>query len=192
MKRETLPREDAHEAHGDQHRHDHHPELLRHPDRRDHRVEREDQIEHDDLGDHADEGRGLGLRRQLLFVAAHRLLVDLHHALADEEHPSGEQDQIAARHRVDVVALDPSLGHEAQGRPVEERLLQAHHPLDPEQEADAGPEREAEADDASGALLLGRERADQDRQEDDVVDPEHDLHEREREQRKDPVHGRRP
>jgi len=52
-----------------------------------------------------------------------------------------------------------------------------------EQKRDAHAHREQETDPARGGLSCGRQLRHQDRDEDDVVDAEHDLEAREREQR---------
>lgn len=118
----------------------------------------------------------------------HRPLVDLDHALADEEEPATEEYEISPAHGIDMMVLDPAIGNPPDRRPVEERHVQAHHPLDPEKQEYASSERETEANEASSPLLLLRQRTDEDREEDDVVNPEHDLHQSERDERDDPGH----
>lgn len=96
------------------------------------------------------------------------LVVHLVGGLADEEQPAPEEDEVPAGEHVTK--------HAEQG------LREAHHPGDREQEPEAHDERQGEPDSASGRLLLDRELAREDRDEDHVVDPEHDLHRRQREE----------
>src|SRR3954462_8578921 len=84
-----------------------------------------------------------------------------------------------------------------QQRQREERLRETHDPREAHQQQNAGDERERKPQ-ATGLLLL-RERkfSGENRDEDDVIDPENDFQSGEREQRNpnrrisEPVHMRR-
>ncbi len=64
----------------------------------------------------------------------------------------------------------------------DDRRGQPGDPRDRQQEQDAHPHREAEADDPGAVALVVRQPLDEDRDEDDVVDAEHDLEHRQRQQ----------
>jgi hypothetical protein len=86
-----------------------------------------------------------------------------HVAFAIRKRPPSEQDQVAARDRLP--------------EDVEPGLDEAHHPRDREEEADPHQHREREAEAPRARALLLRELPGQDREEDQVVDPEDDLEE---------------
>ena len=88
--------------------------------------------------------------------------------LADQEQASGDQDQVPAG---DLVSKH---GEERGGQP--------HQPGEREQQADADHQRQRDADPADALALVRGDAPDQDRDEDHVVDPQHDLHRCEREQ----------
>jgi hypothetical protein len=163
--RADRPREREHEADRDHHRDDHHGHVLRHADRGDDRVEGEDHVDREDLEEDQAEGGGPALR---LFPLDLQLRVDLVGGLAEQEEAAAEEDQVAPG--------EPLAGDR------EERRRQAHHPRDREQQADAHDQREPEPQPPGERLLLARELVGEDRQEDDVVDPEDDLHRGEREE----------
>jgi hypothetical protein len=111
----------------------------------------------------AAERHALG-RADVRLVVVHplHLVADLDRRLADEEETAREEDQVPAR---ELVAEQ---GEEGRGEP--------HDRADPEEETDAHDDAEPDAD-AGGAcaLALGQARH-EDRDEDEVVDPEDDLH----------------
>ena len=91
--------------------------------------EGEHQVEHDDLGDHGGEGRGA---RDALAAVALEHVVHLGGALDDQEQTAAAEHDVAPGHR---KACD-----------LEDRLGQADHPGQAEQEQDAGEQRQAQAD----------------------------------------------
>jgi hypothetical protein len=97
------------------------------------------------------------------------VLVDLPRALAQQEHASDEQDQVAPR---DLLPRD-----------AEQGCRQARKRGQREEEADAHEHRAQQADQAGPLLLRGRQLSGEDRDEDDVVDAEDDLERRQRRQR---------
>jgi hypothetical protein len=96
-------------------------------------------------------------------------LVDLGRALPQEEEPAADEDQVT---NGDGPAEDDR-----------KRLRQPEDPGDRQQQQDADPHREPETDPAPSCLLLRRQPSRDDREEDDVVDAEHDLQDRQRRQR---------
>src|SRR6185369_12797951 len=95
-----------------------------------------------------------------------QLVVDLPRGLRHQEGSATEQDQVLPRE-----------GLPEQG---EQRCRQAHHPGDGQEQCETGEQGQAEAG-GPGRLPLRRgELPHQDRDEDDVVDPQHDLHQGER------------
>ena len=174
--------ERQHHAQRDDHRGDHHPELVRHAHRRDHRVERENDVEEQNLHDRPAERGDLATARRMA-VGAFELLVNFHDALADQEQTAHQQNQALARDR-----------HLEHGQ-REQHLRQAHHPGDRAQQNHPRDQRQTEAELPRLVLLRQRQFARQDRNEDHIVDAEHDLQRREREERNpnlrisEPVHG---
>src|SRR6266545_5577427 len=165
---ELADRPGEHEHHADRehHRCDHHRQVLGHPDSGDDRVEREDDVEDADLDDDEPEARASGAsRRELRLVAHLELVVNLEGGLGEEEEPAAEQDE---------VAPGPAVAEEG-----EELAGEPHHPGDAEEEEEPRPEREREPEAARRRLRLARQLPGQDREEDDVVDAEDDLHRRE-------------
>jgi hypothetical protein len=104
----------------------------------------------------------------MIWAMVVQLVMDLHGGLADQEEASEQQDEIAPR---DVVP---------QHR--EERPRELHDPGDAEQQQDARDERPRQPQRAGLGLLLGRQLTGENGDENDVVDAEHDLEHRQREQ----------
>ncbi len=104
---------------------------------------------------------------------------------------------LATRKRPPTIEHDvASRDHLREDR--EERLRQPHDPGDGEEEEDPRDEGQPEADPVGALLALLRELPDEDRDEDDVVDPEDELEGGERQERdpslrfEDPVHSFSP
>jgi hypothetical protein len=95
-------------------------------------------------------------------VTGLELVVDLVGRLGDQEQAATEQDQVAPR--------------EASTENREQRLGEPHHPGQREEEPEPHDERERDAEAAGLRLVLGGQLGGEDRDEDDVVDAEHDLH----------------
>ena len=88
--------------------------------------------------------------------------MDLARALDQQEQATGDEDEIAPG---EVVTGD-----------AEDRRRQMNHPGDAAQHDDAEDERERQTDAPRHQPLLGRHARHHQRDEDDVVDAEHDLH----------------
>ena len=142
----------------------HHRHVVGHAHRGDHRVEREHDVDdcdlHQDAGE-ADARCGRGARRGGCVVLALEAGVDLVHALPEQEQAAADEDEVAARDLLPEHA--------------EQRLGQPHDPGQRQQQQDARAHRERQAEPARKVAPFGRQPADQDRDEDDVVDAEHDL-----------------
>ncbi len=149
-----------HDEDGNHDRQHHHRHVIGHTDRGDHRVEAEHDIEDGDLDQGADKARGR-------FADALRLGrpfqgdVDLVGTLADEEQAPQQQDQIAAGD-----------GFTQHG---EERIGEAHHPGQREQQQDPGTHGEPQTQNTRFLTLRLRQATYQDGDKDDVVDAQHDL-----------------
>ena len=159
-------RRDQHHEHRDDHRRDHDRQLVGHAHRGDDRVQREHDVQDHDLDDHRGErAGGLDVAGVLLALEP---AVDLPGRLGDEEQAAAEQDEVAPG---DVAA-----GHR------EQRLRQPDHPADGEQQQDAHAHGREQAHLSRSGLLLHGQLAREDRDEHDVVDAQHDLEGRERDQ----------
>ncbi|MNP30402.1 hypothetical protein D3C76_1234710 [compost metagenome] len=88
-------------------------------------------------------------------------MVDLLGAFPQQEQATEEQDQVAPG---DAMAED-----------LEQVGSQAHDPGDRQQQEDARDHGQGQAEDPGTWLHVLGHAADQDRDHDDVVDPEHDL-----------------
>jgi hypothetical protein len=153
--------EDQHHDHGDHGRDDHDDDVLRHADRGDDRVEREHHVEQEDLRDDEAERGALAAAGGVILVAL-ELRVDLVGSLGDEEEAAQAEHQVAPGY------LLSEHGEERRGEP--------HDPGDREQEREAQDERQPDAEPAGARLLVDRKPIGKDRDEHDVVDAEHDLH----------------
>ena len=127
--------------------------------------EREDHVKDQDLHHRREEGDGAD--RGALFVPLEHV-VRLHRALDQQEQAAADQHQVAPGQL------------EAENR--QDRLGQADDPGQAEQERDAAEQRQRQADLACQPLLVLGQAPRDDRQEDQVVDAEHDLERGEREQ----------
>src|SRR5690606_15347510 len=161
-----------HDGHGgyDGHHHDGH--VFGHADGGQDRIDREDQVQQDDLED----GRADVVEDDVLLVLLQQIVrrggvdrvVDLLRGLPQQEQAAGDQDQVApGEGGVEGLAV------EAQ---VEHGLSQADDPADGGQQAQTHDQGQADADAARALAVLGRELVGEDRDEDQVVDPQHDLH----------------
>ena len=115
--------------------------------------------------------------RRVLGLRLFQLLVHLDDALADQEQPAGQQDEVAPRDFAGVeVVQERHRGSVKSGvvRPSRNDSENSSRMRVPS----AAPSPILRA----SRLLLLRQLADDDREEDDVVDAEDDLHHREREQ----------
>ena len=164
---------DHHDADGDDDGGDHDRELAGHADGGDDRVEGEDDVEDHDLADDGGKRRrdaGAGVA-----FLAFELLVDFDGGFPEEEEAAADEDEVASR--------------EAVVEGVEERLCEAHDPGEGEEEQDAHAHGAGEAEGAGAWLLVAGQLADQDGDEDDVVDAEDDFEKGECGKRDEPVGG---
>jgi hypothetical protein len=104
--------------------------------------------------------------RVSLVVLPFERAVNLVHAFPQQEQTSGEQDHVSTRE----ILIE-------YGKP---RFSQRHHPRDREQQADARDRRDSEAERSCTSALRFGQATDEYRDEDDVVDTEHDLERSER------------
>src|SRR5215470_14737258 len=89
--------------------------------------------------------------------------------LGNEEQAAADQDDVAPRY-----------SHAENGK---ERRGEAHEPGEAEEHDHAEDESEGEADLAGAAGLVCVEPCSEDRDEDEIVDPEHDLERGQRDER---------
>src|SRR5690606_29190521 len=154
-------RQHHHHNRNDNRRH-HHRHVVHQPNSGNHRVQREDDIDNRDLQDDADEA---GLYRRtavsLLFFLAFHAVPDFHGALEQQEQTTEEQDQIAPGNTLTQYG--------------EQVASQSHDPGDRKQQQNARPHRQRQAEETRLGLLLFRQPADQDGDEDDVVDAKDDF-----------------
>src|SRR5690606_34468932 len=148
-----------HHRDGDDYGGDHDRQVVGHADGGDHRVERENHVDHEDLHDRRGEGGGLAAVRAL--VPALDGAVDLRSRLGEQEQPAGQQDDVAPGDR--------------EVEDLEQRRGQLGEPHETRQQHEAADQREAEAEALGEQAAVLRDALGDDRQEDDVVDPEHDL-----------------
>jgi hypothetical protein len=94
--------------------------------------------------------------------------VNLEGCLAEQEQSAADEDDVAPA--------------DLHSRDLEQRRSQADDPADREQQEDPHDHGGAQADDSRAVLLFGRQLPGEDADEDDVVDPEHDLQDRERQE----------
>ena len=105
------------------------------------------------------------IRRDVVGGFALERLADLGRGLPEQEDAAADEDEVAPR---ELVAVEREHGRR-----------QADDPRDGQQQRDAHAHREAESDVPGPVAVVGRQALDEDRDEDDVVDAEHDLEHRE-------------
>jgi hypothetical protein len=172
------PGREHHDADGDDDRNDHDSDMVGQADRRDHRIQREHNVDEPNLDDRANEARVL----DLVALASRSLetMVNLERRFREQEQAAADQNQVAAR--------DVDVEH------AEQRLLQPHDPRQEQQQQDARAHREAEAKEPRALPLRLGQAPDENADEDDVVDAENDLEQRQRRKRNprfwrsDPLH----
>ena len=142
-------------------------DLVDQADRGDDGIEREHHVDDDDLQDDGGEARLHALRGMAFLTFGE--LVDFHGRLPHQEQAARDEDEIPAG---DLRAGDR-----------EQRRGEAHDPRQHQQQPDAHEHGEEQADAARVLALLALELVDQDRDENDVVDAEHQLERRQREKR---------
>ena len=180
---------EEHHADGENDRDHHHRQVVGHPHGGNHRVERKDDIEQGDLKDHAAETD----RCLFILVAGFpfQRIVHLVNALADQEQPTGKQDQVLDAEN--VVFRQPALREapfrECQQRAAEETVLTGiDHREQQDQQQQPGEQRGGQAQPAGESLLVCRQSAAENGDEDHVVDAQHDFHAGQCHQRQKPLH----
>src|SRR5690606_28524308 len=163
-----LPGRYQHHADGDDNGRDHHTDLFGHPHRGDHRIEAENDVQQQDLDDHPRETGHDGGFLAWVSLFSLQLLVDLEGGLAEQEQAAEQEDQVTPG---DLLPEDP-----------EERGGQADDPGDGEEQEDPNHHRQTKPEVAGSRLLFLGQLPREDRDEDDVVDPEHHFQQGEGEQ----------
>jgi hypothetical protein len=168
--RERL-RGEQHRAHCGDHRDEHDRNMVGHADRGHDAVDREHQVEHQDLADRRPHRQAAcaGRRSRFVVVARH-VMVDLARRLPDEEQAAGQQDRVAPRERM-IEQREHGLG-------------QARDPCDGAEQREPHHQRETDAEPLRAGALRFRQLVAEDRDEDQVVDAEHDFHHDERQERR--------
>jgi len=159
--------ESHHQRHGGDDGGDHYAQLIHHPDGRNDGVERKNDVDDDDLQNDGDESPVHDGRR--LASLSLEQLVDLLRAFPQEEQPAGNEDQVAAG--------------DLQAEQCKERCGEPDNPRERDQQSDAHEHREKQAEAARQFPVLPRQLVDEDRNEDDVVDAEHQFQRGERGER---------
>jgi hypothetical protein len=135
----------------------------------DHGVQREHDVDQHDLDDHAHQAAGFA-GPPALFAHLLHLGVDLDRGFVDQEQPTEQQHQVPA---ADALFTDR-----------QQRCAHAHHPAQREEQEDPREHREEQPQPLGFALaVLPVQFAAEDGDDDDVVDAQHDLQHRQREQR---------
>ena len=150
---------EEHHQHGNDHCRDHDRDLIDHADCGNDGVERKDKVQQQNLRNNggergANSGFGMSCR-------TFEFLVDLVRRLAHEEEPARDENQIAPRKTA------PEDG--------EQLTREARHPGQRKEQQDTREHSQREADGASAGLLYGRQLTGEDRDENDVVYPKHNL-----------------
>ena len=161
-------------------RRDHDRNIVGHTDSGQDRIDRKHQIDGDDLGNHRAEagggrsGHAGGLVEQITrgIFGLHRV-VDFLGRLPQQEHPARQQDQVAPRESGLEARLVGALDRRADNAEIEERLLERDDPSDQQQQPDPHPQREQQPQPPRALLLVFGQLVGKDRDEDEVVDPEH-------------------
>jgi hypothetical protein len=161
-----------HAQHGEDDGDHHDRHVIGHADRGQDGVDREHQVQQDDLEDRradvVDHDVLLVLLQKVVGRGRVDRVVDLLRRLPHQEQAAGDQDQVApAEGGVEAFA------GQAQ---VEDRRRQADDPADRRQQAQSHDQGQADADPARPLPVLGGQFVRQDGDEDQVVDPQHDLH----------------
>ena len=160
----AAERPDSDHHHPDRHHdgHDHDRKIFGHADRGDDAVDREHDVDHDDLDEAGEEAERAG--RLPFSPRASRLdaVVDLARRLPDQEQAARQQQEVADRKSA------PEHGGE--------RLRETHHPRRGSEQRQTEQQREHEAEFAREAPPAFVDAVREQRDEDEIVEAEHDLH----------------
>ena len=174
---------DHHQPDRDHHCGNHDRHLIGHPHRSQDRIDRKHQIERDDLGDRSVE---TDLDDPLVLVEQFAAIAFLVHAMMDfvggfpqQEQPARDQDKVAAG-KGGVKGRLAVRARRANQPQIEQRLLQRHDPADQREQADPQTKCQNQSNPPRPRLLRSGQLARNDCDEDQIVDPQHQL---ERDQR---------
>lgn len=157
---------DNHHDHGNDDGAHHHVQIVDHADRGDDGIKRKHRVKQQYLSDDDPEAR---LPAAVLFGVRQRLetLMQLGRRLEEQEQAAAQEDQIPERERMPPYGKD--------------RIREGHEPRHDGKKAETHRERKPEAH-VKGLVLLGRrELFGDDGDEDEIVDPENDFKNDERE-----------
>src|SRR5690625_3944056 len=131
-------------------------------------VELEYKVEQQDLEDsRADAGHGAGQAGGILVGIDS--VMDLARRFPNQEKAARDQDHVLPR--------------ESMAEDLEDRIGQRHYPGDDRQQQKPEQKRAAQPDDPGAVPMLARQPVRQDRDEDEIVDPEDDLEHDQRDKR---------
>lgn len=166
IKRER-PRREQHHGNRRDDRDEHDRDVLRHADRSHDAVDGKHEIEQQNLADGRQrrEPRA-GCGPGVILGVVRDVMMNLARGFPHEEHAAGNQNQIAPR--------------EAVAERFEDRRGEPHDQRDGAEQAESHHEREPDADALRARPVLGWQLVGEDRNEDEVVDAEHDFHHDER------------
>ncbi len=152
-----------HHGHRDEDRDDHDGDMLGHADGGDDAVHREDEVEDQDLGDGGGkaDGRGPGVEHVRVWVRVH-VVMDFLCCLPDEEQTAGDQDQVAPR--------------ETLAENFNDRLGELDDDGNRAEKDKAHPQGAADPNPSCPLALFDGKLVRQDRDEDQIVDPQHHFH----------------
>jgi len=165
--RADRPRRKHHHADGQDHGCNHDDDFIGHADGGDDGIQRKYDIQQHDLSDDSGERRPRS-RRPVAFFSL-QTLVNFGRCLRKQEQAATDQDKIAPGERA--------------SKDEKKRRRQPNNPDNGKQKQNAHPHCRQESRPPSPALLSQRKLARKNRNENDIVDPEHDLKGRQRDQR---------
>ena len=132
---------------------------------------------------------------------AGNLLVHFLDSFEDQKQSAEQQNEISAGNGSDFMQslgfvvgefggrgdFEPGVGSSNIG-PGKDRRRQTHDPADAQQQPDSHDQSDRQTDSATGAAFFFGQAISQDRDEDDVVDSEHDFHRGQSDQSNQKVH----
>ena len=158
-----------HQADGEDDRDHHHFQLVDHAHGGNHRVEGEHRVQHHDLRHHRPEG-GIHALAVGGVYTAFQALMQLQGRLEQQEQATEQHDQVAAG--------------EALAEYLDQRLGERDQPGNARQQAQAHQQRQRQADQPRAVAQVRRQLVREDRDEDQVIDAEHQLEQDQGEQAK--------
>ena len=169
-------RGEQHHQHRRDHRNHHHRQMLGHAHGGQDGIDREDEVQHQDLRDRRAEGHRLAPDVQEIVIGVRiDIVMDFLGSLPHQEQPARDQNQVAPG-KLRLEGRLPMRPRRPRYPQVEDGRRQPHQPGDHRQQGQPQKQRQADADAARLLLLMLGQLVGQDRDEDEVVDAEHDLH----------------